>query len=164
MSEPVYPAQAILVTTRGNAEVLGREVAKDNIITMAWHCKLSFDPNLYGISVGKTRFSCKLIKESKVFAINFIAHELQEKAVFCGSSSGESIDKFEKTGLTKEECESIDCCRIKEASAVLECEVIDEFDVGDHVFFVGKVSNTLKNDDKKRLLYSGEQQFTSTIR
>lgn len=163
MSDIAYPMPVVLVTTRGTAEVLGKEMSKDNIITMAWHCSLSFEPELHGISVGKTRFTYKLIKESKVFAINFVAHELKDKAVFCGTSSGENVDKFVKSGLTKEECESIDCCRIKEASAVIECEVIDEIDAGDHVFFVGKVANTTKNDDKKRLLYLGNQQFTSTL-
>jgi flavin reductase (DIM6/NTAB) family NADH-FMN oxidoreductase RutF len=157
------PRQVILVTTRGSAELLGRQVVKDNIFTLTWHSPLSFKPQLYGISVGTTRFSYKLIKESKVFVVNFIPHELREKALYCGRSSGATVDKFEKTGLTKEECESIDCCRIKEASAYLECEVIDEFEVGDHVFFVGKIVKEITKDDKKRLFYLGNERFTSTI-
>ena len=163
MVENIYPSQVILVTSRGKAELLGRESVKDNIMTAAWHCNLSFDPELYGISIGKTRFTYKLIKESKVFAVNFIAHELKDKAQYCGSSTGATVDKFEKTGLTKEECESIDCCKIKEASAQLECEVIDEFEVGDHVFFVGKILKNISKDDKKRLLYKGDGRFTSTL-
>jgi flavin reductase (DIM6/NTAB) family NADH-FMN oxidoreductase RutF len=158
-----YPLQVILVTTRGKAELLGKDVSKDNIITLAWHCPLSFEPLLYGIAVGKTRFSHDLIKESKVFAVNFIPHELKDKALYCGRSSGATVDKFEKSGLTKEECDNIDCCRIKEASAILECEVITEFEAGDHTLFVGKVQNEINKDDKKRLLYLGSERFTSTI-
>jgi flavin reductase (DIM6/NTAB) family NADH-FMN oxidoreductase RutF len=163
MFDIVNPRQVILVSARGKAELLGKEMMKDNIITLAWHSPLSFDPKLYGICVGKTRFSCKLIKDSKVFAVNFMPHELKEKALYCGRSTGASVDKFEKSGLTKEECDSIDCCRIKEASACLECEIFDEFETGDHIFFVGKVVKSVTKDDKKRLFYLGHDRFTSTI-
>ena len=159
----VYPSQVILITSRGKTELLGKEVMKDNIMTAAWHCPLSFDPPLYGISIGKTRFTYKLIKESKVFCVNFLSYGMKDKAQYCGQATGAATDKFEKTGLTKEECDSIDCCRIKEASAQLECEVIDSFEVGDHVFFVGKMLRNTRIDDKKRLLYKGDGSFTSTL-
>ena len=162
MFDIAYPCQVILVTTRGSTELLGKTVTKDNIITMAWHSPLSFEPMLYGISIGKTRFSHKLVEDSKVFAVNFMTHDHKDKALYCGRNSGISVDKFEKSGLTKEECESIDCCRIKEAAACLECEVIDSFDVGDHTFFVGKIIKAVQKSDKKRLLYSGREQFTTT--
>ncbi len=164
MRESVQPRQVILVTARGNANVLGRDVHKDNIITIAWHMPLSFNPEMYGVCVGKTRFSYKLIHESKVFAVNFISHELKEDALFCGRASGETTDKFEKTSLTKQECESIDCCKIAEASAVLECELVEEIETGDHVIFVGKVLNQDKRDDRKRLFHLGGDEFTSTLK
>lgn len=163
MVENIYPSQVILITSRGKAELLGKQAMKDNIMTAAWHCNLSFDPPLYGISIGKTRFSCKLIEESKVFCVNFISYDMKDKAQYCGQATGAATDKFEKTGLTKEECESIDCCRIKEASAQLECEVIDSFETGDHVFFVGKILKNINIDDKKRLLYKGDGNFTLTL-
>ncbi len=163
MFDTANPRQVILVTARGEAEIMGKKAQKDNIITLAWHTPLSFEPQLYGISLGKTRFTTKLIQESKVFAVNFIKHELKDKALFCGRSTGASVDKFEKTGLTKEECESIDCCRIEEADAVLECEVTDQFDTGDHIFFVGKVSKTARKGSGKRLHYLGDERFTTTL-
>jgi flavin reductase (DIM6/NTAB) family NADH-FMN oxidoreductase RutF len=163
MLDVANPRQAILVTTRGTAELLGRKVIRDNIFTLTWHTPLSFEPEMYGISVGKNRFSYKLLKDSKVFAVNFMPHELKEKVLFCGRASGSSVDKFEKTGLTKEECTSIDCCRIKESCAYLECEVVEEVEVGDHVFFVGKVLKNATNNDKKRPFFVGKDQFTSTI-
>ncbi|MBN1544513.1 flavin reductase family protein [Candidatus Woesearchaeota archaeon] len=163
MREVVNPAQVILVTARGTAKVMGRDAHKDNIITLAWHSPLSFDPELYGICVGKTRFSCGLIDSSKVFAVNFIPHELKEKAMFCGRNTGATTDKFARSGLTKQECDTIDCCRLAEASAVLECEVIDQSETGDHLFFVGKVLKTISRNDKKRLIYLGTERFTTTI-
>ncbi len=163
MFDSPYPAQAVIVSTRGKTSLFGKEMTKDNIMTVAWHSPLSFDPKLYGISIGKSRFSCALIQESKVFAVNFVPHELKEKVIFCGKNSGMHVDKFMKSGLTKEECETIDCCRIGEASAFLECEVIDAFDAGDHIFFVGKVIKEQNNNDKKRLIYLGSEKFSTTI-
>ncbi|NQU78314.1 flavin reductase family protein [Candidatus Woesearchaeota archaeon] len=161
--ETVNPRQVVLVTARGKTDSLGRTLQKDNIITLSWHTPLSFDPYLYGICIGKKRFSCKLIQESKVFAVNFIAHEMKGMALYCGRSTGEVVDKFCKEGLTKEECDSIDCCRIQEASAWLECEVIDQLETGDHILFVGKVTSKSNKDDRKRLFYMGNDRFTSTL-
>jgi len=163
MLDLANPRQVVLVTSGGSVDLIGKRVTKDNIFTLSWHSPLSFEPEMYGISVGKTRFSYRLIKESKVFVVNFIPHELKEQALYCGRASGMSVDKFKETGLTKEECDSIDCCRIKESSAYLECEVVDEFEVGDHVFFVGKVLKNVVNDDKKRLFYTGGNRFTTTV-
>ena len=61
------PRQVILVTSR-NEE-------KDNIFTLAWHSPVSFDPQLYAIFAGKTRFSTNIIKESRVFCVNFISED-----------------------------------------------------------------------------------------
>jgi len=158
----VYPNQAVLISTRGNAEVMGKQVSKDNIMTAAWHCPLSFEPQLYGISIGKTRFSRKLIEDSKVFAVNFIPYDMKKQALYCGQASGADTDKFDKSGLTKEECEAIDCCKVGEAVAQLECEVIDSFEVGDYIFFVGKILKNTAKEAKKRLLYRGDGEFTST--
>jgi flavin reductase (DIM6/NTAB) family NADH-FMN oxidoreductase RutF len=163
MKDEVYPSQAILVTMRGKAELLGKEMVRDSIITLAWHCPLSFEPKLYGISVGRNRFSHRLISESRVFAVNFVSHDMKEKVIACGTTTGASVDKFQKFGIIKEECGAIDCPCIKEAAAILECEVIDRFDTGDHTFFVGKVLAEKSNNDRKRLLYMGSQKFSSTL-
>ena len=161
MSELNDPKQVVLVTSREEMDILGKKQIKDNIITIAWHMPVSFNPNLYAISVGKTRFSCEVIKKSKAFAVNFISFELKDKALIVGTKSGAHIDKFKEAGLTKEECSSIDCPRIKEALAYLECEVINEVDVGDHILYIGKVLNSDIKKQGKRLLQQ-EKDFTTT--
>ncbi len=163
MQDFVNPRQAVVVTTRGTAEIMGKTKKKDNAFTLTWHSPLSFSPFLYGISVGKQRFSYKLIKDSKVFVVNFIPHRYRDDVLYVGTESGMAQDKFSKTKFTKEDAENLDCCRIKEACAWLECEVIDEFEVGDHVFFVGKVIKHKSNNDDKRLFYLGSGRFTSTL-
>lgn len=140
------PRQVILVTCRGE---------KDNIIPLAWHMPLSFSPELYGISIGKTRHSYSLISKSNAFCVNFVDIEFKEDVLFCGSNSGKDVDKFEKTRFDREECETINCPRIKQALAYLECEVTGKTETGDHTIFIGKVT-------KKAVKSTGNRIFHTT--
>ncbi|MFH2028070.1 MAG: flavin reductase family protein [Nanoarchaeota archaeon] len=162
MSELTGPRQVILVSSRARPEIMGKEIERDNIITLAWHMPVSFEPQLYAIAIGKTRFSCKMIQESKAFVVNFIPKELEKQAMFCGTNSGLHIDKFQKTRLTMEESETIDCPRIKEAIAYMECEVVDEIEAGDHMIFIGKVKNSNSKGIVNRLFQGNNKEFTTT--
>ncbi len=155
MSELTDPRQVILVTCREEMDILGKKGVKDNIITLAWHMPVSFNPNLYAIAVGKTRFSCEMIKKSKAFVVNFISDKLGKEALAVGTKSGIHTDKFSDTGLGKEEAKSVDCPRIKEALGHIECEVVNEVDAGDHIIFIGKVLNSEVKKNGKRLMQKG---------
>ncbi|MBW2974843.1 flavin reductase family protein [Candidatus Woesearchaeota archaeon] len=158
MSKLTDPRQVVLVTCREEIEILGKNQVKDNIITIAWHMPVSFSPNLYAISVGKTRFSCEMIRKSKAFVVNFVPVELEKAALTCGTKSGRYADKFKEAGLGKEESESIDCPVIKEALGHMECEVINEVDAGDHIIFIGRVLNSELKKAGKRLMQK-EKEF-----
>ncbi len=162
---PLYnPRQTVLVTCRDSIKDKFTEevTVKDNIIVLDWHMPLSFDPFLYAISIGKKRFSLDLIKKSKVFAVNFMPLHLEEDVLFCGRNSGEHLDKFKETNLTKEEAKKIECPRIKQALAYLECEVIQEVETGDHILFIGKVLNSDENNKGKRIFHVEDDNFTTT--
>ena len=160
------PRQAILLTTRADIEILGRKITKDNICTLTWHMPVSSEPGLYAISLGD-RFSHRLIKESGVFCVNFISSQLKDQAVFCGTHSGEHMDKFKEMKLTREECSKIDCSAIKESLAYLECEVVNEVETGDHCIIIGKILNIMEHKKGKRLFQgakkAGKRTFTTTL-
>jgi len=159
-----YPRQVILVSCRGEVKekFSPNKVIRDNIMTLSWHMPVSFDPPLYAISIGKERFSYSLIKDSSVFVVNFMPTELEKEVLFCGRNSGEHIDKFKETGLEKEEAERIDCCRIKQALAYLECQVVNEVEAGDHAIIIGKILNIKKNKEGKRIYQVKGDTFTTT--
>ncbi|MBW2988817.1 flavin reductase family protein [Candidatus Woesearchaeota archaeon] len=157
MSRLTGPRQVILVTCRADAEIFGKKEVRDNIITMAWHMPVSFSPKLYAVSVGKTRFSCGLIRESKVFAVNFIPSKMKRKALLCGTKSGMYTDKFEAANIKKEECASIDCPRISGALAYMECRVTQEIDSGDHIIFIGHVIKSDVIGDDERLVQKDKE-------
>jgi flavin reductase (DIM6/NTAB) family NADH-FMN oxidoreductase RutF len=113
---------------------------------------VSFNPKLYAIAVGKTRFSCEMIKKSKAFVVNFIPFELKKEVLVCGTKSGMHVDKFKEAKLTKEEASSVDCPMIKEALGYMECEVVDEIEAGDHIIFIGKILNSDVKKEGERLM------------
>lgn len=150
------PVQVVLTSSRCKD--------KDNLIAMAWWTKVSHKPNLYAISVGKTRFSHDLIKKGKCFTINFMPSKLKNKILFCGKNSGKELDKFEKTGLTKIESKKINCFVLKESLAYAECNVIKSIPAGDHTIFVGEVVNEKVKKKGKRPFQIEGTKFTTTTR
>ncbi len=159
MSELTNPRQTILVTSRNMEE--GKE--KDNIITLDWHMPCSFSPLLYAISIGKTRYSCHMVQQSKCFCVNFLPKTLEKETLLCGRRSGQHFDKYHEANLSKEECEKIHCSRIKEAAGFMECEVINEIEAGDHMIFVGKVLASGQTKNEKRLFHITGDKFTTTL-
>ncbi len=156
------PRQTILVTCRGKAEVLGMEQEKDNAIAIAWHMPLSFEPMMYAIAVAKQRFSYKLIKESKVFCVNFMPNKMLDEVVFCGTHSGAHTDKLIDAGLHSEDCDKIHCQKLIDALGWLECEVVEEIEVGDHVMFTAKVLASNLQKEAKRPFHITGDKFTTT--
>lgn len=126
-----YPKLTVIVTS-GTFE-------KPNAMAASWHTHLSFEPPLYGVSIAPRRYTYKLIKETGEFCVNFLPFELSEKVWQTGLVSGEEIDKFSKFGLTKKEASAVKAPIIEESITVLECKVVHEYPVGDHIFFVGEI-------------------------
>ncbi|MFP4112467.1 MAG: flavin reductase family protein [Candidatus Woesearchaeota archaeon] len=157
-NEIANPRQAVLVTCKDEDS----RDSKDNIIAVTWHSPVSFEPPLYMISIGKTRHSKEIISKSGCFTINFMSYELKDKVFFCGTHSGAHVDKFRECGFTKDNAQTIDCPKIKEASAHIECEVVNQIDSGDHIIFIGKVNVFNQNKESERTIHLGKDKFTTT--
>lgn len=129
----LHPSMTVLATS------VDRE-GNPNIITLSWAMPTSLNPSLVVISVGEGRYSHDLVQEAGEFVINVPSRELLSEVKFCGSRSGSTTDKFEETGLTPTDSKEVGVPRIKECAAHLECELVDEFQTGDHTIFVGRVA------------------------
>lgn len=127
----IYPIPAVLVTS-GNME-------NSNILTVAWTGIINTNPATVYISVRPERYSYKLIKENKEFAINLTTEQLAFATDWCGVRSGAKFDKFKEMKLTKEKANFIKAPLIKESPVSIECKVIDEKDFGSHTMFTAEV-------------------------
>ncbi|RJQ16927.1 hypothetical protein C4573_02595 [Candidatus Woesearchaeota archaeon] len=101
---------------------MGRKMLREHSIEIDKYTKVSEMPLLYGISLPKNSLESKLVQGSKVFALNVVKHAKKETL----------------------ECKKIDCFCFASAE-VIECEVVQEIEAGDHLFFVGKVLHETKN-------------------
>lgn len=141
--------------------------AKDNIITLAMCHVFSFSPPLMGVGIGPKRFSHGLFKESEDFAINIPDKTLLKATEICGSKSGRRVDKFEASGLTREEAEKISAPLIKECPVNIECVKVKEIEAGDHTWFVGEIVAARRDEkyDKNAdmLLYWGDYRTIGEV-
>jgi len=151
------PRNTIIVTCR--------DKGFDDAVTLSWHSPASHAPFLYSIFLAGKRKSYEMIKSSKEFCVNFLSEDQAQLALFCGTKSGHSLDKFKEGNIEKEECDDIDCPKIKGCSSYLECKVQDIVEVGDHFMVVGKVIKEVQGTGKKKLFQSnisGAYTFTTT--
>lgn len=111
-----------------------------NLMSLAWHMPLSFEPPLLAIAVGQGRFTATLIAESGEFALNVPPPELVEKVYRAGKTSAAGGgDKFSALGLTPEPARVIKAPLVAECQGHIECRVEAEYPGGDHRLFVGRV-------------------------
>jgi flavin reductase (DIM6/NTAB) family NADH-FMN oxidoreductase RutF len=127
----LYPIPAVMVSC-GTME-------KSNIITVAWTGIINTDPAMVYISVRPSRYSYNLIKENKEFVINLTTKNLVRATDWCGVKTGIKVDKFKEMNLHKEKASIVSCPMIKESPVSVECEVVEEKNLGSHTMFIAKV-------------------------
>ena len=155
------PRQTALISCRGPAEIMGVKEEINDIIPVDWHSPASYDPRRYLVLISKKSPALERIRSSQAFVVNFMPYDLVDKIIACGKEFKK--DEFKQVGLTETPSEKlIDCPRIKEAVAWLECEVFNEIDVGDHVLFIGNVMHSELVKEAKRPFHVDGEFYTTT--
>ncbi len=89
------------------------------------------------------------IRETGVFAVNIVSEALLDAMNISAQHFGAEVDEFEQAGLEAARCETIDCPRVAEAPAVLECratQIVKIEGETNHVVF-GEVTGVHMRDD-----------------
>jgi len=111
---------------------------KDYGMTVSWCMKVSKEPALIAISIGKNRKEYDKIKKSEMFAVNILGEEHLEIGRHFGVSTGENVNNFDGVEIERLETGSP---ILKDCVGALDCEIVKEVNVGDHILFIGKVIN-----------------------
>ncbi len=158
------PRQTVLVSCRGVFHHLGRDEETEDIFPLDWHSPASEVPKKYLILVSKKAPALTLIQNSRAFVVNFMPFSHVDHIVKAGMLHGAFHDKFEATGLERAPCENLtDVPRIRDAAAWLECRVEGEFDIGDHILFLGEILHEEEvHSDAKRPFHIDSTRFTTT--
>lgn len=128
----LQPRPNIIVSCRG-------EDGKDNALAVVYATNCSFDPPMIMVGIVPTRYSYKMIKESKCFVVNLVTKDLKDKYSYLGTKSGRDCDKLKELGLNIEEAVEINAPILSDFPINIECEVVDSILTGSHEMFIGKV-------------------------
>jgi flavin reductase (DIM6/NTAB) family NADH-FMN oxidoreductase RutF len=121
-----------------------------NVMTMSWHTMLEFEPPLVGCVISGRNHTFGTLKATKQCVLNIPTAELAKKVVGCGNTSGRTVDKFQKFGLTTSAASQVEAPLIDECYANLECKVVDTKLVGKYNFFILEVVKAWIDTAKKR--------------
>lgn len=111
-----------------------------DVSTVAWMAPISREPSLLAIAVDPSTMTHEFIKRGGEFVVNIPTLDVLNQVVFCGRYSGHDVDKFERTGLVMEEARVVRPPLIEQCIGAIECAVVNSFQPGDHVVFVGQVA------------------------
>ncbi len=98
---------------------------------------------------GDTKDSVSNIRETGVFAVNVVGFAMREAMNRTSGPWLRSVDEFAEAGIAKAGCHTIECARVAEAPAVLECrmrQIIRIEGEGNFVVF-GEVTGVHLRDD-----------------
>jgi flavin reductase (DIM6/NTAB) family NADH-FMN oxidoreductase RutF len=146
----LYPMRVVLITSRCGE--------RENVMAAAWCFPISMEPPLFGVSISRKRFTYGLVSKGGAFAINLVDGKLKEKAIAAGSTSGKDRDKFAELSMARE-YGKLGMPLLKESPASIECKVVKEIELGDHVLFVGEAVNVVERRKAKGLYHVGGDDF-----
>ncbi len=89
------------------------------------------------------------INETKVFCVNVVEAGAIEAMNVSAGSYGREVDEFTHAGLARAECETINCARVADAPAALECRLTQITalpGVANHVVFGEVIGIHLRDD------------------
>jgi flavin reductase (DIM6/NTAB) family NADH-FMN oxidoreductase RutF len=128
----LFPCPVVLVTCVDSK-------GEPNIITLAWAGTVCSEPPTIALGIRPTRYSHKLIKNSKEFVVSIPTTKILKETDYCGVTSGKEIDKFSETKLTQEQAEKVKPPLIRECPVNMECILKDRVPLGAHDMFLGEI-------------------------
>ncbi|MBD3181005.1 hypothetical protein GF312_01865 [Candidatus Poribacteria bacterium] len=120
---------------------------RDNIITVALVHRFSYNPFMLGIGIAYSRYSYELIKNEKEFIVNIPTVDLMDQVKLCGKISGRDQDKFAACGFTKVQGKVVNSSSIAQCPVSIECKLVDQLELKERVWFVGKVLAVQKEEN-----------------
>lgn len=115
--------------------------------------QVTSQPPQIAIACNKDNYTSSLIKESRAFSISVLVQKTSSDLIgLFGYKSGENIDKFKSTshitGITGTPIVTADTI------AWFECKLVNQFDVGTHIIYIGEIiNNNLLTADAEPLTY-----------
>lgn len=112
---------------------------KPNVATVAWGGICCSSPPCVAISLRAATYTHGNITARKAFTVSIPSETRVKQADYFGMASGKQEDKFSKTGLTPVKSDLVDAPYVEEFPVVLECNLLQTAELGQHTQFVGEI-------------------------
>ena len=134
-----------------------------NVMAAEWTHHVSYKPGIIAISLGPTKTTTENIRKTGKFGVNIASTSQNVAASVAGGSAGRDVDKISalkelgvkffagKNGLPM----------IEGSALNIECKVLQEIPMGDHVLFIGEILDAKKTDSEP-LAYHGLKYWKMT--
>ncbi|MDO5620076.1 MAG: flavin reductase family protein [Paracoccus sp. (in: a-proteobacteria)] len=139
---PHNPWNAI-VAPRPIGWISTRAGGQDNLAPYSFFNALSYEPpQVMFASTGTkpdrngTKDSLSLIAQSQVFCVNIAPYSLRDAMNASSAALSADQSEFDIAGLTRAECATIDCPRVEQAAASLECRATRILQLAGNVNFM----------------------------
>lgn len=126
------PAPVLLLSCVG-------EAGATNIMGVSWASVACATPPIVSVALRAERHSYTLVRETGEFVLNIPPASLLRAVDFCGTVSGQDMDKFAKAGFTPVPALKVRAPLIGECPVNLECVVRQSLVLGSHVLFLAEV-------------------------
>jgi len=145
---PHNPFNAI-VSPRPIGWISTRGSMGDNLAPHSFFNAVAYTPPQVIFSSTGDKDSIKNIRETGVFAVNIVEYAAREAMNLTSGSYPRGTDEFVLAGVEKAQCETIDCPRVANAPATLECRVVQIVELlGKNNFLtIGEVTGVHLRDD-----------------
>ena len=139
VKQAIFPMPVLMIGTYDKE-------GKVDVMNAAWGMML--DMNKVVLNLTETHKTVKNIKEKKAFTVAIADVNHLKEADYVGIvSANNTPDKFEKIGLTATKSEFVDAPIIEEFPVTMECEFIEYQDNENGCGVVGKIINTVVDEE-----------------
>jgi flavin reductase (DIM6/NTAB) family NADH-FMN oxidoreductase RutF len=127
-----------------------------NVMAAEWTHHVSYSPSLIAINVRGDDATAENIDQSKEFGVNLAAEDQNILCSLGGRYTGKELDKislFKELGIIFYKAKSIKTLMIRGAAMNAECKLVKQEGLGDHIMFVGEVTEISADENIKPLVY-----------
>lgn len=129
------------ISTRGGAA--------DNLAPYSFFNAVAYDPPQVMFASTGAKHSLANVRASGVFCVNMVGQAEIDAMNITSATFPKDVDEFDQAGLVKAPCREIDCPRVADAPAALECRMTQVIQLAGQANFmvIGAVVGVHLRDD-----------------
>ena len=131
----------------------------DNIMAAEWTHHISYSPGMIAICIDTDEATYSNIKETKEFGVSLCSTSQAVLSSVSGGNTGKEVDKIkalEELGFKFYKGKKIKALMVTDAALNVECKLVEELKLGDHIMMVGEVIEASKTDKEPLAYHQGK--------